>query len=41
MTGIDRDVLIDFSGTIEKLADFVVVQRVWEFGDFGDLGLGI
>lgn len=37
---IDRDVLIDFKGTIETLADFVVVQRVWEFGDFTKLGLG-
>lgn len=36
---IDRDVVIDFSGNIEKLADFVIVQRVWEFGDLDLLGL--
>jgi hypothetical protein len=36
----DRDVHIDFTEKIEKLADLVVVQRVWEFGDFTKLGLG-
>lgn len=38
---IDRDVEVAATGAIEKLADFVVVQRVWELGDFAALGLGI
>lgn len=37
---VDRDVVADWEGTVERLADFVVVQRVWEFGNFLDLGLG-
>lgn len=37
---IDRDVVADWDGTIERLADVVIVQRVWDFGDFADLGLG-
>lgn len=37
---VDRDVHVDFTEKIEKLADYVVVQRVWELGDFTKLGLG-
>jgi hypothetical protein len=38
---VDMDVLNPVSNITEKLAEFVVVQRVWELDDFDDLGLGL
>lgn len=38
---VDMDVLDAGTGITEKLAEFVVVQRVWELDDFDDLGLGL
>lgn len=38
---VDRDVPISGTNEVEKLADFVVVQRAWDLGDFDALGLSL